>query len=101
MFPKAKTNKAMNPASGPATSDSRTGGVRANTNSATVCAAVRRRLCESQSPEAQRNRSERTVLNTHLIPHLGDKALDQITTEDVQRLKSALEQRAAKTVNNC
>lgn len=36
----------------------------------------------------------------HLIPQLGDKTLDQITTEDVQWLKSALEHRAAKTVNN-
>jgi hypothetical protein len=44
--------------------------------------------------------AKKSVLNVHLIPHLGDKKLDQITTEDVQRLKSALEHRAAKTVNN-
>jgi integrase len=44
--------------------------------------------------------AKKTVLNVHLIPHLGDKKLDQITTEDVQRLKSALEHRAPKTVNN-
>jgi hypothetical protein len=36
----------------------------------------------------------------HLIPQLGDKRLDAIGTEDVQRLKSALGDRAAKTVNN-
>jgi integrase len=35
-----------------------------------------------------------------LIRVLGDKQLDQITTEDVQHLKSALEHRSAKTVNN-
>jgi len=44
--------------------------------------------------------AKKTVLNVHLVPHLGDKALDQIATEDVQRLKSALEHRAAKPVNN-
>jgi len=35
-----------------------------------------------------------------LIPLLGDKRLDAIQTEDVQQLKSALGERAAKTVNN-
>ena len=44
--------------------------------------------------------AKKTVLHVHLVPQLGDKRLDQITTEDVQRLKSALEHRAAKTVNN-
>src|SRR5262245_49126122 len=32
----------------------------------------------------------RSTLRNHLIPALGDKPLDAITTEDVQRLKSAL-----------
>ena len=36
----------------------------------------------------------------HLIPRARRQALDAITTEDVQRLKSALGQRSAKTVNN-
>jgi hypothetical protein len=40
------------------------------------------------------------VLRVHLIPLLGNKRLDELTTEDVQRLKSALSHRAAKTVNN-
>ena len=31
-----------------------------------------------------------TIRRVHLIPVFGDKALDTITTEDVQRLKSAL-----------
>lgn len=41
-----------------------------------------------------------TVLRVHLVPHLGDKRLDAITTEDVQRLKSTLSERSPKTVNN-
>ena len=32
--------------------------------------------------------AKKTVLKVHLIPHLGDRRLDRITTEDVQRLKS-------------
>jgi integrase len=39
-------------------------------------------------------------LNVHLIPMLGAKTLDGITNEDVQRMKSHLAQKAAKTVNN-
>jgi len=41
-----------------------------------------------------------TILRVHLVPLLGDKPLDVITTEDVQRLKSALGKRSPKTVNN-
>jgi integrase len=44
--------------------------------------------------------AKKSVLTIHLIPSMGDKPLDQITTEDVQRLKASLEQRAPKTVNN-
>jgi integrase len=44
--------------------------------------------------------SKKTILNVHLIPVLGNKQLDQITTEDVQGLKSALAHRSPKTVNN-
>jgi hypothetical protein len=40
------------------------------------------------------------VLRTHLIPQLGPKPLDGITTEDVQRLKHHLRGKAVKTVNN-
>ena len=36
----------------------------------------------------------------HLVPALGARHLDAITTEDVQRLKRALENRSPKTVNN-
>jgi integrase len=41
-----------------------------------------------------------SILQVHLVPLLGTKRLDTITTEDVQRLKSHLADRAAKTVNN-
>ena len=41
-----------------------------------------------------------TILRVHLVPLLGEKKLDAITNEDVQRLKVHLRERAAKTVNN-
>ena len=43
---------------------------------------------------------KKSIFKSHLVPQLGDKRLDTILTEDVQRLKSALGDRAAKTVNN-
>ena len=42
----------------------------------------------------------KTILDTHLIPELGDRPLDKISSEDVQILKSQLQNRAEKTVNN-
>jgi integrase len=42
---------------------------------------------------------EKTYKN-HLYPELGDKPLDQIDDEDVQRLKARLATRHRKTVNN-
>src|SRR5581483_1706903 len=44
--------------------------------------------------------AKETILNIHLVPLLGTKRLDAITTEDVQRLKTQLKDRAPKTVNN-
>jgi integrase len=44
--------------------------------------------------------AKETILKVHLVPLLGDKKLDEITTEDVQRLKHALKERAPKTINN-
>ena len=44
--------------------------------------------------------SKETVLRVHLAKAFGDKRLDEISTEDVQRLKAALVERAPKTVNN-
>jgi integrase len=41
-----------------------------------------------------------STLRNHLIPALGEKPLGTITTEDVQRLKSALHAKSPKTVNN-
>ena len=41
-----------------------------------------------------------SILNVHLVPGFGGQALDTISTEDVQRLKSGLRDRAPKTVNN-
>jgi integrase len=44
--------------------------------------------------------AKETILNVHLVPLFGPKRLDAITTEDVQRLKNQLRDRAPKTVNN-
>lgn len=41
-----------------------------------------------------------SILKWHLVPLLGDKRLDAIGNEQVQRVKLALSQRAPKTVNN-
>ncbi|MEP7308913.1 MAG: tyrosine-type recombinase/integrase [Acidobacteriota bacterium] len=40
------------------------------------------------------------ILRVHLVPLLGIKRLSAITSEDVQRLKSHLHDKAPKTVNN-
>ena len=44
--------------------------------------------------------AKETILRVHLIPGLGRKRLDEIKSEDIQRLKRRLETKAAKTVNN-
>ena len=41
-----------------------------------------------------------SILAAHLIPQLGSKRLDAITSEHVQALKRRLVHRAPKTVNN-
>jgi integrase len=41
-----------------------------------------------------------SILRTHLVPHLGDRKLDAITTADVQALKGKLAESKPKTVNN-
>jgi integrase len=51
-----------------------------------------------QKPSGLANKS--SIFKVHLVPFLGKKKLDAITTEDVQRLKSRLEKKSAKTVNN-
>jgi Phage integrase, N-terminal SAM-like domain len=40
------------------------------------------------------------VLRVHLVPALGHRKLDVIKSEDVQRLKCALQAKSPKTVNN-
>lgn len=44
--------------------------------------------------------AKESILRVHLIPHLGQRKLDAITTEQVQLLKQRLSPRAPKTVNN-
>lgn len=44
--------------------------------------------------------SKEAILRLHLLPRFGTKRLDEITTEDVQRLKAALVKKSGKTVNN-
>jgi integrase len=44
--------------------------------------------------------AKEVLLRVHLIPRLGQKCLDGITNEDVQRLKCAMQAKSPKTVNN-
>jgi integrase len=44
--------------------------------------------------------AKRSILRVHILPALGPKPLDRITTEDIQRLKGRLGKKAPKTVNN-
>ncbi len=44
--------------------------------------------------------AKKSILKNHLVPRLGDKKLDRITNEDVQKIKAALQDRSSKTVNN-
>jgi integrase len=44
--------------------------------------------------------AKESILHHHLIPLLGAKKLDAVTTEHVQNLKRGLHDRAPKTVNN-
>ena len=44
--------------------------------------------------------SKEAILRLHLLPRFGTRRLDEITTEDVQRLKAALVKKSGKTVNN-
>jgi integrase len=44
--------------------------------------------------------AKESILKVHLVPWFGTKKLDAITSEDVQRLKSQLQSKAPKTVNN-
>jgi hypothetical protein len=52
--------------------------------------------CERCIPVA----SKEMIARVHLLPLLGDRSLDAISTERVQQLKATLTARAPKTVNN-
>lgn len=43
---------------------------------------------------------KRIMLDAHLLKHLGDKRLNEITVQDVQEIKTRLADRSPKTVNN-
>jgi integrase len=51
-----------------------------------------------EKPSTQK--AKRGICANHLIPAFGHLRLDAITTEDIQRLKLALAERAPKTLNN-
>ena len=44
--------------------------------------------------------AKEAIMRLHLSPRFGAKRLDEITTEDVQRLKAELAKKSGKTVNN-
>jgi integrase len=45
-------------------------------------------------------KTKQSHLETHLLPAFGDKRLDELRQEDIQRLKGKLAGRTAKTINN-
>lgn len=45
-------------------------------------------------------KAKQSHMRAHLLPLLGDRRLDEVQTEDIQRLKGRLAQRSPKTVNN-
>ena len=44
--------------------------------------------------------AKQSILTNHLLPHVGAKRLDEVTPEDIARLKYGLRGRSPKTVNN-
>ncbi len=56
--------------------------------------------CEANRHKASGIERKRSVLKTHLYPLLGVKRLDEITDQDVQRLKVAMAKLASKSANN-
>src|SRR5580765_7843830 len=55
---------------------------------------------EAEQQKASGIHAKKVILRVHLQPVLGNKRLDAINTEDVQRLKSQMKSKASKTVNN-
>jgi integrase len=59
----------------------------------------------AEHPVANRHKAsgiaaKEMIVRVHLVPALGDRRLDTIHNEDIQRLKLALRHKAPKTVNN-
>jgi integrase len=50
--------------------------------------------------QANRQKPTQSILRKHLLPMFGNKRLDQIDDEDIQRPKGKLRNRSVKTVNN-
>ena len=55
---------------------------------------------EAERQKASGMADKQSRLSNHLLPLLGHKPLDLITTEDVQKVKQRLTHRSAKTTNN-
>lgn len=69
----------------------------------TLEAFARRFIAEYAEANHQKPSSiaaKKTILGAHLVPALGRRRLDAITTEAVQQLKHRLRHRSPKTVNN-
>jgi integrase len=56
--------------------------------------------CTANRHKASGIERKQSVLKTYLYPHLGGKRLDEITDQDVQRLKVAMAKLAPKSANN-
>jgi integrase len=56
--------------------------------------------CTANRHKASGIERKQSVLKTYLYPHLGGRRLDEITDQDVQRLKVAMARLAPKSVNN-
>ncbi len=65
-----------------------------------VRAKIHRRPCASQPAEAERDRRQGARPARSPGAGLGSQRLDTIKSEDVQRLKRALQTKSPKTVNN-
>ena len=55
-------------------------------------------IANRQKPSSVAHKEQ--YLRLYVLPLLGKRRLDQITNEDVQRLKAAFEKKSAKTANN-
>ncbi len=56
--------------------------------------------CRANRQKASGIQRKESILRVHLKPMLGRKRLDEISNEDVQRLKRKLKRKAPSTVNN-